>query len=59
LDLAKLVKYVVDFEVKIIADTTKPESGNTYLYDVLKLNILGWEATISLKVVVIMVYEGI
>lgn len=59
LDLAKLVKNIVDFKGEIITDTTKPDGTPRKLMDVSKLNALGWKATISLEEGVKMVYEEI
>ena len=49
LDLAKLVKKIVDFEGKIILDKSKPDGTPRKLMDVSKLRALGWEASIGLE----------
>jgi GDP-L-fucose synthase len=59
LDLAKLIKNIVGFEGKIIADTTKPDGTPRKLMDVSKLNSLGWKATINLEDGVKKVFEEI
>ena len=59
LDLANLVRNIVNFEGEIITDTTKPDGTPRKLMDVSKLNSLGWKATISLEEGVKMVYEEV
>jgi GDP-L-fucose synthase len=58
-DLAKMVKKIVGFEGEIITDTTKPDGTPRKLMDVIKLNALGWKATISLEEGVKRLYEEI
>ncbi len=48
-DLALLVKEIVGYEGKIMADSSKPDGTPRKLMDISKLSTLGWKATISLK----------
>jgi GDP-L-fucose synthase len=48
LNLAKLVKQIVEFKGEILTDETKPDGTPRKLMDVTKLNNLGWKASISL-----------
>ena len=59
LDLAKMVKQIVDFEGDIITDTTKPDGTPRKLMDVSKLTNLGWKASISLEEGINRVYQEI
>jgi GDP-L-fucose synthase len=49
LELAELIKDVVDFEGEIVNDLSKPDGTPRKLLDVSRLNDLGWEAQISLE----------
>jgi len=49
LELAKLIKDIVDFEGEIVNDLSKPDGTPRKLLDVTRLNDLGWEARISLE----------
>ncbi|KIO54189.1 GDP-L-fucose synthase family protein [Flavobacterium hibernum] len=49
LDLAVLVKKIVDFKGEILTDTSKPDGTPRKLMDVSKLNGLGWKAKTSLE----------
>ena len=49
LELAELIKDVVDFEGEIVNDLSKPDGTPRKLMDVTRLNDLGWEAKISLE----------
>lgn len=59
LDLAKLVKQIVDFEGGIVCDTTMPDGTPQKLLDITKLTNLGWKAKISLEVGIKKVYDEI
>jgi GDP-L-fucose synthase len=59
LDLAKMVKQIVDFEGNISTDTTKPDGTPRKLMDVSKLTNLGWKASISLEEGINRVYQEI
>ena len=48
-DLALLVKEIVGYEGKIMADSSKPDGTPRKLMDISKLSTLGWKATISLE----------
>jgi len=48
-ELAELIKETVGFEGKLEFDTTKPDGTPKKLLDVSRLNVLGWQAKISLK----------
>ena len=49
LDLAMVVKKVVDFSGEILFDPTKPDGTPRKLMDVSKINQLGWKASIELE----------
>jgi len=49
LELAELIKDIVDFEGEIVNDLSKPDGTPRKLLDVSRLNDLGWEAQISLE----------
>jgi GDP-L-fucose synthase len=59
LDLAHLVKKVVDFEGKIHTDYTKPDGTPRKLMDVSTLHTLGWKAKTTLEEGIRKVYEEI
>jgi GDP-L-fucose synthase len=59
LDLAKLVKNIVDFEGEIQFDTNKPDATQRKLMDVSKLNGLDWKASTSLDFGIKMLYDEI
>jgi len=59
LDLAKLVKEVVDFEGEIFTDPGKPDGTPRKLMDVNKLHSMGWKAKISLEEGIKQVYQEI
>ncbi|RZK67699.1 MAG: GDP-L-fucose synthase [Pedobacter sp.] len=59
LDLAKLVKKIVEFDGEIITDTTKPDGTPRKLMDVSKLNGMGWKAKTSLEEGIQKVYDEI
>lgn len=59
LELAILVKKIVDFEGDILTDSTKPDGTPRKLMDVTKLNNLGWKAKISLEEGITKVYNEI
>jgi GDP-L-fucose synthase len=49
IDLAEIVKDAVEFQGKIINDTTKPDGTPRKLLDVSRLHKLGWEHKIELE----------
>ena len=59
LDLANLIKKIVDFTGEIKNDPSKPDGTPRKLLDVTKLKKLGWQATISLEDGIKMVNEEI
>lgn len=59
LDLAKLIKQIVEFEGEIFTDCSKPDGTPRKLMDVSKLTNLGWQANISLEEGIKKVYEEI
>lgn len=56
-ELAELIKQVVDYEGKIIWDTTKPDGSPQKLLDVTKINALGWRYRTELREGVEAVYR--
>jgi GDP-L-fucose synthase len=59
LDLAKLIKKILEFEGEIITDISKPDGTPRKLMDVSKINSLGWKAKIGLEEGIIKVIEEI
>lgn len=59
LELAELIKKIVEYNGKLVFDTTKPDGTPRKLMDVSKLNNLGWKATISLEEGIKKVFEEI
>ena len=49
-ELAELIAREVGFEGQFIYDTTKPDGTPRKLMDVFKINKMGWEAQIDLKI---------
>jgi GDP-L-fucose synthase len=49
-ELAKMVKELVDYDGKIIFDTTKPDGTPRKLLDVYRMSTMGWMAKTSLRV---------
>jgi GDP-L-fucose synthase len=56
-ELAMLVKKIINFQGKIIWDTSKPDGTPRKLLDVSKLQSYGWKAKISLEQGIKNVYE--
>jgi GDP-L-fucose synthase len=48
-ELSEIVKKTVDYQGKIIWDSTKPDGTPRKLLDVSKLKSLGWKPTITLE----------
>ncbi|MCB2141091.1 GDP-L-fucose synthase, partial [bacterium] len=48
MELAQQIEKVVDFNGKIVFDTTKPDGTPKKLLDVSKLNLMGWKSKIGL-----------
>ena len=48
-ELASLVKEVVDYQGKIVFDSSKPDGTPRKLLDVSRLQSLGWEPKVGLK----------
>ena len=59
LELALLIKKIVDYKGDILLDSDKPDGTMQKLMDVSKLNNLGWNAKISLEEGIRSVYEQI
>jgi len=59
LELANLVKKIVEFKGDIILDRTKPDGTPRKLMDVSKLETMGWKASIGLAEGIASVYEMI
>lgn len=59
LDLAKLIKSVVDYQGDIVHDHTKPDGTPRKLMDNTKIKNMGWESSIDLEDGIKMVYEGL
>ncbi|MBS1670886.1 MAG: GDP-L-fucose synthase [Bacteroidetes bacterium] len=59
LELAELIKKIVEYNGKLVFDTTKPDGTPRKLMDVSKLNNLGWKATINLEEGIKKVFEEI
>jgi GDP-L-fucose synthase len=55
-ELANLIKDILDFEVEIKFDTSKPDGTPRKLLDISKLTVLGWQASISLHQGIRMAY---
>ena len=49
IELAKIIKRVVDFEIEITLDSTKPDGTPRKVMDVSRINKLGWTAKTSLE----------
>ena len=49
LDLAEMIKSIVNYEGEIVFDITKPDGTPRKLLDVSKINSIGWKAKIELK----------
>ncbi len=56
-ELAELIKEIVDFECKLVFDTTKPDGTMKKLTDVSKLHALGWKHKVELKEGIQIVYD--
>jgi GDP-L-fucose synthase len=59
LDLAKLIKKILEFKGEIITDISKPDGTPRKLMDVSKIKSLGWKAKIGLEEGIIKVIEEI
>ena len=59
LELAELIKKIVEYNGKLVFDATKPDGTPRKLMDVSKLNKLGWKASIGLEEGIKKVYEEI
>lgn len=56
-DLALLIKDVVGFEGGVVFDTSKPDGTMKKLMDSGRLNVLGWQFSLSLKDGLALAYE--
>ena len=56
-ELAELIKDVISYKGDIVYDTSKPDGTPQKKLDITKLHNLGWEANISLRDGIRMVYE--
>jgi GDP-L-fucose synthase len=59
MELANLIKEIVDYKGTIETDTSKPDGTPQKLLDVTKLKGLGWQASITLEKGIRMVYEDV
>lgn len=59
LELANVIKDIVGYQGNIIHDLSKPDGTPRKLMNVNKLSELGWQATITLKEGIRMVYENL
>lgn len=57
LELANMIKEIVDFEGNIVFDKSKPDGTMRKLMDVSRINNLGWQAKTSLKDGIKIVYN--
>ena len=58
-DLAMLVAKIVDYQGRLIFDTSKPDGTPRKLMDVSKLTNLGWQAKIDLEQGIKMTYDAL
>ncbi len=58
-ELAEIIKSIANFEGDIVFDTSKPDGTPRKLMDVSKMRSKGWEAKISLKEGIQMVYNDV
>ncbi|MCA6439699.1 MAG: GDP-L-fucose synthase family protein [Sediminibacterium sp.] len=58
-ELAEIIKSIATFEGDIVFDTSKPDGTPRKLMDVSKMKSKGWEAKISLKEGIQMVYNDV
>jgi GDP-L-fucose synthase len=56
-DLVKIIARVVDFEIEILFDTSKPDGTPRKLLDSTRLQKLGWKPRISLKDGILQTYR--
>jgi GDP-L-fucose synthase len=59
MELANLIKKIVDYNGIIETDITKPDGTPRKLLDVAKLKNLGWQASVPLEKGIKMVYEDV
>ena len=59
MELANLIKKIVDYNGIIETDITKPDGTPRKLLDVAKLKDLGWQASVPLEKGIKMVYEDV
>lgn len=59
MELANLIKKIVDYNGIIETDITKPDGTSRKLLDVTKLKDLGWQASVPLEKGIKMVYEDV
>ena len=59
MELANLIKKIVDYNGIIETDITKPDGTPRKLLDVTKLKDLGWQASVPLEKGIKMVYEDV
>ena len=59
MELANLIKKIVDYNGIIETDITKPDGTPRKLLDVTKLKNLGWQASVPLEKGIKMVYEDV
>ncbi len=56
-ELAQMIKEIVDYNGKLVFDTSKPDGTPRKLMDVSKLSSLGWRASINLRTGIESVYK--
>lgn len=59
LELAEMIKSIVNYQGEIVFDTTKPDGTPRKLLDVSKINSIGWKAKIELKAGISSVIEKV
>ena len=56
-EIANLIKETVEYQGKLVYDTTKPDGTMLKMMDVSKINALGWRAKTSLREGLKIAYE--
>jgi GDP-L-fucose synthase len=57
MELAEMIKEIVEYDGKIHFDTSKPDGTPRKLLDVSRLQALGWKASISLRTGLALTYQ--
>jgi GDP-L-fucose synthase len=58
LELAELIKEIVQFEGKFVFNTSQPDGTPRKLLDTSKINALGWKPKIALKDGITLAYKS-